>query len=65
MPSSSLGFLDRAGDGPDAVYSNAADRAQFLDRNQPTYNGGILERANARLYRFWADLTEALRTGAP
>ena len=60
-----LGFLEREGDGPDALYSNAADTAVFLDRNQPTYIGGILEMANARLYRFWADLTEALRTGAP
>jgi hypothetical protein len=60
-----LGFLEREGDGPDAVYSNAADSALFLDRNQPTYVGGILEMANARLYTFWADLTEALRTGAP
>ena len=60
-----LGFLERNGDGPDAVYSNAPDSAVFLDRNQPTYIGGILEMANARLYRFWADLTEALRTGAP
>jgi len=24
-----------------------------------------LEMANARLYRFWADLTEALKTGEP
>jgi hypothetical protein len=60
-----LGFLERNGDGPDALYSNAPDSAVFLDRNQPTYIGGILEMANARLYRFWADLTEALRTGAP
>ena len=60
-----LGFLDREGNGSDAVYSNAADSAQFLDRDQPTYIGGILEMANARLFRFWADLTEALRTGAP
>jgi len=60
-----LGFLEREGDGPEAVYSNTADSALFLDRNQPTYVGGILEMANARLYRFWADLTEALRTGAP
>ena len=48
-----LGFLERSGDGPDAVYSNAADAAVFLDRNQPTYIGGLLEMANARLYRFW------------
>jgi len=60
-----LGFLEREGDGAEAVYSNAADSAAFLDRNQPTYIGGILEMANARLYRFWADLTEALHTGAP
>ena len=30
-----------------------------------SYIGGILEMANARLYRFWGDLTEALRTGQP
>jgi hypothetical protein len=47
------------------VYSNAPDTAAFLDRNQPTYIGGMLEMANARLYPFWGDLTEALRTGAP
>ena len=60
-----LGFLERAGNGAEAIYANAPDSAVFLDRNQPTYIGGILEMANARLYRFWADLTEALRTGAP
>jgi hypothetical protein len=60
-----LGFLERDSDGPDAVYSNAPDTAAFLDRNQPTYIGGMLEMANARLYPFWGDLTEALRTGAP
>lgn len=37
----------------------------FLDRNRPTYMGGILEMANSRLYPFWGNLTEALRTGAP
>jgi len=60
-----LGLLDRAGDGPDARYANTADGAIFLDRASPAYIGGILEMANARLYRFWADLTEALKTGAP
>jgi hypothetical protein len=60
-----LGFLEREGDGPDGVYANAPESAVFLDRNQTTYVGGILEMANARLFRFWADLTEALRTGAP
>jgi len=60
-----LGFLQRTGDGPDGLYSNTPESAAFLDRNSPDYIGGILEMANARLYRFWADLTEALKTGAP
>lgn len=60
-----LGFLQRAGDGLDSRYSNAPESAMFLDRNSPSYIGGILEMANARLYRFWADLTEALKTGVP
>jgi len=60
-----LKFLERTGDGPDGLYSNAPESAAFLDRNSPNYIGGILEMANARLYRFWADLTEALKTGAP
>jgi predicted O-methyltransferase YrrM len=60
-----LGFLRRDGDGADSVYSNTPESAVFLDRNSPDYVGGILEMADARLYRFWADLTEALKTGAP
>jgi 2-polyprenyl-3-methyl-5-hydroxy-6-metoxy-1,4-benzoquinol methylase len=60
-----LKFLQREGDGPDAHYSNTPETAFFLDRNSPGYIGGILEMANARLYRFWADLTDALKTGNP
>lgn len=60
-----LGFLDRVGDGADATYHNTLATARFLDRNSAHYVGGILEMANARLFGFWADLTEALRTGAP
>ncbi len=60
-----LGLLQREGDGDGGVYANAADTDFFLDREKPTYVGGILEMANERLYPFWADLTEALRTGAP
>jgi precorrin-6B methylase 2 len=60
-----LKFLDRTGEGPGAVYANTPESAQFLDRESPAYIGGILEMANARLYRFWADLTEALKTGVP
>jgi len=60
-----LRFLDRDGDGPDAHYRNTPETSIFLNRNAPSYIGGMLEMANARLYRFWGDLTEALRTGSP
>lgn len=60
-----LGLLDREGDGPEAQYRNTANTAYFLDKSQPAYLGGILEMANARLYGFWDNLTEALKTGAP
>ena len=60
-----LRFLDRDGDGADGRYRNTAETAQFLDRSSPHYVGGFLEMANARLYPFWGDLTEALRTGKP
>jgi hypothetical protein len=54
-----LGMLDR---GP-AGYRNTPAGDLFLDRAKPSYVGGILEMANARLYGFWGSLTEALRTG--
>ena len=47
------------------VYRNTALTDHFLDRAKPSYVGGILEMPEARLYRFWGDLTEALRTGKP
>lgn len=60
-----LRFLERDGDGPEGRYRNTEETAVFLDRDNPGYIGGILEMANARLYRFWGDLTEALQTGRP
>jgi len=60
-----LRFLDREGEGPQALYRNTQETRLFLDRNSPEYMGGILEMANARLYRFWGDLTEGLKTGKP
>jgi hypothetical protein len=60
-----LRLLERDGDGPDARYRNTAETALFLDRHSPEFMGGFLEMANARLYRFWGDLTEGLRTGKP
>ncbi len=64
----SLGFLDRAGVGPEARYRNTAETAEtaaFLDKHSPAYLGGMLEMANSRLYGFWSNLTEGLKTGRP
>ncbi len=60
-----LRLLERDGDGSEGRYRNTQDTAAFLDKRSPTYIGGILEMCNARLYGFWGDLTEALRTGQP
>lgn len=60
-----MGFLQRHGDGPEARYENTPEGARFLDRNSPSYIGGILVMLNARLFRFWHDLPTALRTGKP
>ena len=60
-----LGFLEREGDGIDGRYSNTNLTSVYLDKNSPNYIGGILEMASTRLYRYWGDLTEALRTGKP
>ncbi len=60
-----LELLDRDGEGAEAVYRNTADTAHFLDKAKASYIGGFFEMANARLYPFWGDLTEALKTGRP
>jgi hypothetical protein len=57
----SVGMVERTGE----EYGNTAATDLFLDRNKPSYIGGILEMANARLYEFWGSLTDALRTGHP
>jgi SAM-dependent methyltransferase len=56
-----LGVLERDG----SHYRNAPAADAFLDRGKPDYVGGLLEMANRRLYPFWGDLTEGLRTGRP
>lgn len=56
-----LRLLERRGD----QYANTPETDLFLDKAKPSYIGGILEMANARLYPFWGSLTEALRTGQP
>ncbi len=54
-----LGLLTRQ----DGVYANTPESDIFLDKNKPSYIGGILEMANKRLYGHWRHLTTALRTG--
>ena len=56
-----LGMLERQDD----QYCNTPVTDRFLDRAKPSYVGGLLEMANARLYPFWGALTEGLRTGEP
>lgn len=56
-----LGFLKR----DEGIYSNTAECDLFLDKNKPSYIGGILEMANHRLYPTWSHLTTALKTGQP
>ena len=58
-------FLDRDGDGPAAKYFNTPEGALFLDEKSPRYIGGILIMLNVRLFKYWHDLPEALRTGQP
>jgi len=59
------GFLEREGEGATARYRNTADTHAFLDRNSPMYIGGLPEMLNARLFGFWNNLGEALKTGQP
>ena len=60
-----LGVLDREGDGPAARYRNTPEAARYLVPGADDYVGGLIEMYHDRLYRFWGDLEEALRTGAP
>ena len=61
MPSFSMGMLDRK----EGLYANTPETDLFLDKAKPSYIGGFLEMANARLYPNWGLLTEGLRTGQP
>ena len=58
-------FLGRDGDGPNALYFNTPEGAMYLDEKSPRYIGGILTMLNVRLFKYWHDLPEALRTGQP
>jgi hypothetical protein len=56
-----LGMLQRDG----GRYANTPATDLYLDRAKPTYMGGMMEMMSARLFRYWADLTEGLKTGVP
>src|SRR5262249_9269474 len=58
-------FLLRDGNGAEARYANTPATSLYLDRNSPRYIGGILAMLNTRLFKYWHDLPEALRTGQP
>lgn len=60
-----LKFLIRDGNGPEGKYSNTPDTSAFLDKNSPSYIGGLPEMLNSRLFGFWNDLGTALKTGKP
>src|SRR6266540_759330 len=58
-------FVGRDGSGPSARYFNTPEGAMYLDEKSPRYIGGILTMLNVRLFKYWHDLPEALRTGQP
>ena len=58
-----LGFLERTGILGDAIYSNAPDVDLFLDKNKPSYMGGILEMMDSRSYDLWSRLEDGLKSG--
>lgn len=69
-PRSSRDFLDALValdvlDREDGQYRNTPEADAFLVPGKPSYVGGLPEMANDRLYGFWGDLEEALRTGSP
>ena len=60
-----MGFLQRKGLKETAEYSNTPETDLYLDKNKATYIGSLLEMCNNRLYGFWGNLEEGLRTGKP
>jgi hypothetical protein len=59
----SLNFLKRDGNDENGKYRNSDDTDLFLDKNNPSYIGAILEMMDGRLYKFWDDFGEGLQTG--
>ena len=57
-------FLDRDGDGADAKYFNTPEGSTSMTPARAT-SAAFSMMLNARLFKFWHDLPEALRTGKP
>lgn len=60
-----FGFLNREGILETAKYSNTINTDFFLDKKKNSYIGGMLEMLNNRLYGFWGNLEDGLKTGLP
>ncbi len=56
--------LDLLGRDPDGRYHNVPECATYLDPEQPTYVGGVLEYLNGSNYQAWSGLAAALKNGA-
>lgn len=46
-------------------YGNSAEADFFLDREKPSYLGGLLEMMDRRLFGYWNRLTDGLKSGLP
>jgi ubiquinone/menaquinone biosynthesis C-methylase UbiE len=56
-----LGFLERL----HGIYANTAPADRYLNRASEDSIVALLEMVNERLYHYWANLTDGLRSGAP
>lgn len=57
--------LDLLGRDAEGRYHNVPECAAYLDPDQPTYVGGILEYLNGSNYLAWSGLAAALKSGVP
>lgn len=60
-----LKLLDRDGEGLEGQYKNTPETAVFLAQTSPHYIGDLPEMFYSRIFGFWKDLANALKTGQP
>ncbi len=58
-----FGFLKREGLLETSRYSNTLDTDTFLDKEKPSYIGGILKMQDNRAWEYWRNLDDGLQTG--